>query len=72
MVGGFFFAPRPAVDAGGLQAVGGDWREKQRKAPVRTYGEFGWVLKDNLGTMSIAQPTGADVNKVYRIYERAI
>ena len=37
-----------------------------------THGEFGWVLEDNQGMMSIAQLPGAGVNKLYRIYERAI
>ena len=33
-------------------------------------GEFGWVLEDNQGMMSIAQLPGADINHVYRIYRR--
>jgi len=37
-----------------------------------TYGEFGWVLEDNQGMLSIAQLPGAEVNKIYRIYERAL
>jgi hypothetical protein len=37
-----------------------------------THGEFGWVLEDNQGMLSIAQLPGAEVNKVYRIYERAL
>ena len=37
-----------------------------------THGEFGWVLDDNQGMMSIAQLPGADINHVYRIYERAL
>jgi hypothetical protein len=35
-----------------------------------THGEFGWVLEDNQGMMSIAELPGADVNHVYRIYQR--
>ena len=37
-----------------------------------THGEFGWILEDNQGMMSIAQLPGADVNHVYRIYEKAL
>ena len=36
------------------------------------YGEFGWVLEDNQGMMSIAQLPGADINHTYRIYQRAL
>ncbi|QDP19842.1 N-acetyltransferase [Sphingomonas xanthus] len=35
-----------------------------------THGEFGWVLEDNQGMMSIAQLPGANINHVYRIYQR--
>ena len=35
-------------------------------------GEFGWVLEDNQGMMSIAQLPGADINHTYRIYEKAL
>ena len=35
-------------------------------------GEFGWVLEDNQGMMSIAQLPGADINHTYRIYERGL
>ena len=35
-------------------------------------GEFGWVLDDNQGMMSIAQLPGADINHTYRIYERKL
>jgi len=37
-----------------------------------THGEFGWVLEDNQGMLSIAQLPGAEINKVYRIYEKAL
>ena len=37
-----------------------------------THGEFGWVLEDNQGMLSIAELPGATVNKIYRIYERAL
>ena len=36
------------------------------------YGEFGWVLEDNQGMMSIAQLPGAKINHTYRIYEKAL
>ncbi len=36
------------------------------------YGEFGWVLEDNQGMMSIAQLPGADINHTYRIYEKGL
>ena len=37
-----------------------------------THGEFGWVLEDNQGMLSIAQLPGAEINKIYRIYEKAL
>ncbi|MDP9085658.1 MAG: N-acetyltransferase [Pseudomonadota bacterium] len=37
-----------------------------------THGEFGWILEDNQGMMSIAQLPGAQINHTYRIYEKAI
>ena len=37
-----------------------------------THGEFGWILEDNQGMMSIAQLPGADINHTYRIYEKAL
>ena len=36
------------------------------------FGEFGWVLEDNQGMMSIAQLPGADINHTYRIYQRKL
>ena len=36
------------------------------------YGEFGWVLEDNQGMMSIAQLPGANINHTYRIFERSL
>ena len=33
-----------------------------------THGEFGWILEDNQGMMSIAQLPGATINHRYRIY----
>jgi hypothetical protein len=35
-----------------------------------THGEFGWILEDNKGMLSIAQLPGAKVNHRYRIFER--
>lgn len=34
-----------------------------------THGEFGWILEDNKGMLSIAQLPGAEINHRYRIYE---
>jgi hypothetical protein len=35
-------------------------------------GEFGWVLEDNQGMMSIAQLPGAGINHTYRIYGKVL
>jgi len=35
-------------------------------------GEFGWILEDNKGMLSIAELPGAFVNHVYRIYEKTL
>lgn len=35
-------------------------------------GEFGWVLEDNQGMMSIAKLPGADINHTYRIFEKQL
>ena len=37
-----------------------------------THGEFGWVLEDNQGMMSIAELPGAGINHRYRIYRKAL
>jgi len=37
-----------------------------------THGEFGWILEDNKGMLSIAELPGAAVNHRYRIYEKDI
>jgi len=37
-----------------------------------TDGEFGWILEDNKGMLSIAQLPGAKINHRYRIYEKAL
>jgi hypothetical protein len=50
--------------------------ERSRRQSIErygaTHGEFGWVLEDNGGMISIAQLPGAGVNKVYRVYEKAL
>ena len=35
-------------------------------------GEFGWILEDNKGMLSIAELPGAKVNHRYRIYEKVL
>jgi len=35
-------------------------------------GEFGWILEDNKGMLSIAELPGAKVNHRYRIYEKPL
>jgi hypothetical protein len=37
-----------------------------------THGEFGWILEDNKGMLSIAELPGATLNHRYRIYEKAL
>ncbi|GAA4746342.1 hypothetical protein GCM10023264_09920 [Sphingomonas daechungensis] len=37
-----------------------------------THGEFGWILEDNKGMLSIAQLPGAHINHRYRIYEKVL
>jgi hypothetical protein len=37
-----------------------------------THGEFGWILEDNKGMLSIAQLPGTELNHRYRIYEKAL
>ena len=37
-----------------------------------THGEFGWVLEDNQGMMSIAELPGAEINHIYRIYDKVL
>jgi GNAT superfamily N-acetyltransferase len=50
--------------------------EQTRAVCIERYGasrgEIGWVLDDNGGMMSIAQLPGAEINKVYRVYEKAL
>ena len=50
--------------------------EFTRRSIVKDYGvgvgEFGWILEDNKGMLSIAELPGAKVNHRYRIYERAL
>ena len=37
-----------------------------------TRGEIGWILEDNQGMVSIAQAIESHINRVYRIYEKAL
>jgi hypothetical protein len=37
-----------------------------------THGEFGWILEDNKGMLSIAELPGAAVNHRYRIYDKTL
>jgi hypothetical protein len=50
--------------------------EKCRIASVANYGategEFGWVLEDNQGMLSIAEIRSSMLNKVYRIFEKSL
>jgi hypothetical protein len=50
--------------------------EYSRRACVGKFGietgEFGWILEDNKGMLSIAELPGARVNHRYRIYQRAL
>jgi hypothetical protein len=47
-------------------------RREGTKKYGATHGEFGWILEDNKGMLSIAQLPGASVNHRYRIYEKAL
>jgi hypothetical protein len=50
--------------------------EFTRRDAVSKYGarvgEFGWILEDNKGMLSIAQLPGAAINHRYRIFEKAL
>jgi hypothetical protein len=37
-----------------------------------TRGELGWILEDNQGMRSIAETIDSKVNKIYRIYQKAL
>jgi hypothetical protein len=37
-----------------------------------THGEFGWILEDNKGMLSIAELPSAKINHRYRIFEKAL
>ncbi|WP_420141635.1 N-acetyltransferase, partial [Sphingomonas sp.] len=47
-----------------------------RQAAVANYGatrsEIGWILEDNQGMNSIAETINSQINKTYRIYEKAL
>ena len=47
----------------------------RREAVVKygaTHGEFGWVLASNGPMRSVGEAVGGKVNKIYRIYEKAL
>ncbi len=50
--------------------------EYTRRACVAYYGievgEFGWILEDNKGMLSIAELPGARVNHRYRVFEKSL
>ncbi|CAN5239147.1 protein YghO [soil metagenome] len=46
-------------------------RDAVSKFGMRT-GEFGWILEDNKGMLSIAELPGARVNHRYRIFEKGL
>ena len=46
-------------------------RDAVGKFGIRT-GEFGWILEDNKGMLSIAELPGARINHRYRIYEKPL
>jgi hypothetical protein len=50
--------------------------EFTRRDAVSNYGarvgEFGWILEDNKGMLSIAQLPGAEINHRYRIFEKQL
>ena len=50
--------------------------ERIRDAAVTRYGatrgEIGWILEDNKGMVAIAEQIESRINKVYRIYEKAL
>jgi hypothetical protein len=50
--------------------------EHIRRDAIHTYGtergEFGWILEDNSPMRSMADALEAKINKVYRIYEKAL
>jgi len=37
-----------------------------------THGDFGWVLASNAGMRSVGEAVGGTVDRVYRIYEKAL
>ena len=43
-----------------------------RATTARTRGEIGWILDDNAGMSSIAEAIDSQINRVYRIYEKAL
>ncbi len=47
-----------------------------RREAVKSYGatrgEIGWILEDNQGMVSIAEMLGSEINRTYRLYEKAL
>ena len=50
--------------------------EYTRRDAIRSFGstrgEIGWILDDNIGMKSIAETIDSHINRVYRIYEKAL
>jgi hypothetical protein len=50
--------------------------EHTRRVAVSKYGvahgEFGWILEDNKGMISIAELPGIRLNHTYRIFEKPL
>ena len=50
--------------------------EYSRRDSARSFGsqrgEIGWILEDNMGMRSIAEAIESHVNRVYRIYDKAL
>jgi len=47
----------------------------RRPAPAKygcTRAEIGWILEDNGGMVSIAKAIDSEINRIYRIYEKAL
>ena len=47
-----------------------------RRDAIRDFGaergEIGWILDDNMPMRSIAEAIEASINRIYRIYEKAL
>jgi hypothetical protein len=47
-------------------------REDSTRKFGASRGEFGWVLDDNGPMQSVGEAMNGEINKVYRIYEKAL